>query len=564
MFRVYSIMLVVLFAVQAFAQMPHEVLLLVNRNSQSSLYAANVFSVLRQIPEQNVVYLDIPERFYTQTASITPEEFTQFIWIPATQEVAKRGLEDQLLAWVYSTDFPIRVLTHKEDRRQMSVGGVTFLRNRIPDLQTVHDGTYYSKLFAGPNQQLKTSLNSLSLAVQKRGVGMMAQVPPEAAWLQGGLRDQMPLPSMMLGYTGENGLSSKEVVACLRRGAQADHRGKRAGFYFVKSEDIRSSCRHWLFDYAKKELQGHKVSAIISPVFPVGAEQVMGIMMGAETVKISDVGSFSPGAIAEHLTSWSAEFQRPQTKLIDWIRAGATGSSGSVVEPFANPNKFPNARLFLHYTAGCTMLESFYQSIACPLQQLIIGDPLARPFALPIQVKLLGADTLTKDFTYIAQASSPIPSSGFTYEFLLDGALIQTAAMDASCFVKVDGLSDGFHELRAVARTGQQVQFGGFAIKSFVVDRVGRGVSIRPEIEDLGKACHGIRVEVRGEEKPQRLRLQSGLRILQEVEYADDVQLVLDEKQLGEGPGRVSVVAIYEDKMEVRSAPLALEVTFSE
>ncbi|RKX46995.1 MAG: hypothetical protein DRP64_02330, partial [Verrucomicrobia bacterium] len=65
------------------AQIAHEVLLLVNKNSQPSLLAANTFAAVRQIPKMNIVYLYIPESAYGGAATVTPEEFTKLIWAPA-------------------------------------------------------------------------------------------------------------------------------------------------------------------------------------------------------------------------------------------------------------------------------------------------------------------------------------------------------------------------------------------------------------------------------------------------------------------------------------------------
>ena len=55
----------------------------------------------------------------------------------------------------------------------------------------------------------------------------------------------------------------------------------------------------------------------------------MGVWRGAK-ISPKDIGSYAPGAVAEHLTSWSAEFQRPQTKCTEWLEAGVTATSGSV------------------------------------------------------------------------------------------------------------------------------------------------------------------------------------------------------------------------------------------
>ncbi len=547
----------------AYAQMPHEVLLLVNKQSQPSLLVANTFAAARQIPKRNVVYLDIPESVYGGSATISPEQFTKLIWEPANATAKQQGVDQQIMAWVYSVDFPIRVKTDASDRKQMSVGGMTFMRNKMPGLSLVEEGKYLSKLFAGPNERVKFNLNAMSLGMQKQGLGMDAQVPPEAAWLQRGLGDRMPLPSMMLGYIGEKGNEVQTVLDCIRRGGQSDYRGVRSGINFVMSDDVRSTCREWQYYPAVNELKQRGITANVMTNFPAGASNVMGILVGAETVDPSSIKSFYPGAMAEHLTSWSAEFQRPQTKMTEWLKAGATASAGAVVEPYSNPNKFPSARFFVHYASGCTMLESFYQSIACPFQSLLLGDPLAKPYAVPLSVKVLGADTIENDFTYLASASCKAANAKFLYSFLLDGKEIKEASADNSVHLRLLHIADGYHELRAVARIVNMVQFSASSDKAITVNRMGRSISILPEIEKLATHEHGIKVKVLGPQMPEKLRLVSGELVLDEQVYDPDAELVMDELMVGEGPNRIRAIAIYDDGMEVSSPPVNFGIKFN-
>ncbi len=563
MFKVWKIFVYVFIAVSVQAQVAHEVLLLVNRNSQDSLQVANTFAALRQIPKMNVVYLDVPKSAYGGTATVTLDEFTKLIWEPANAVALERGIDSQILAWVYSVDFPIRVKTDPYDRKQMSVGGMTFMRNQMPGLSLVEEGKYLSKLFSGPNERLKLNLPGFSLGMHKNGLGMAASVPPEAAYLQGGLGKRMPLPSMMLGYTGEKGTDVDTVLQTLQRGKVSDFRGQRKGIYFVATDDVRSKCREWQYAPAMAELKQRDVEAVVVTNFPSGAENVMGLLMGAETANPAAVKSFAPGAMAEHLTSWSAEFQKGQTKATEWLKAGATGSAGAVVEPYSNPNKFPSARFFAHYASGCTMLESFYQAIACPLQSLLLGDPLAKPYAVPVEVKVLGAEKISRDFTYFSQATCQIKNMVYLYSFLLDGKEIQGISEEPSVFIRVAKMADGYHELRAVARIKHLVQFSASIDKPFMVNRMGRSISILPGIEKIGKYEHGIKVRVGGTELPEKLRLVSGELVLDEKIYAEGVELVLDELLLGEGPNRFRAMAVYADGMEVSSPPINFGIKFN-
>lgn len=564
MSKALTVLTGILVSINAWAQMPHEVLLLVNAKSQPSMRVANTFAAARQIPERNIIYLDIPENIYGGTATVTQEQFTRLIWDPANATAKERGIDQQVLAWVYSVDFPIRVKTDDSDRKQMSVGGLTFMRNKVPGLSLVEDGKFHSKLFAGPNDRLKLSLISLSLGRHRNGLGEEAQLPPEVAYLQHGLQGDMPLPSMMLGYIGEKGNDVETVLDTIKNGVRSDHRGMRRGIYFVMSDDVRSKCREWQYYPAVNELKERGITATVTTNFPSGEKNVMGVMMGAKKVDPSEIVSFAPGAMAEHLTSWSAEFQRPQTKLTEWIKAGATASVGAVVEPYSNANKFVSARFFVHYSSGCTMLESLYQSVACPLQTLMLGDPLAKPYAVPLSVKVLGADTLDSEFTYVAQAKCRIPNIELRYGFLLDGREISAVSDSDSVYVRALKLPDGYHELRAVVRVKHAIEFSASSDKGIIIERMGRGISILPDIKKLDVHKHGIKVQIKGMEQPEKLRLVYGERLIDEVSYSDDAQLVLDELLVGEGPSRIRALAVYADGMVVSSTPLGINIAFAQ
>ena len=70
----------------------------------------------------------------------------------------------------------------------------------------------------------------------------------------------------------------------------------------------------------------------------------------------------------------------PQSLTGDLIRAGVTGVSGHVAEPFLDGSARPQI-LFPAYVAGFNLAEAFY--LAMPYlswQNVVIGDPLCAPF----------------------------------------------------------------------------------------------------------------------------------------------------------------------------------------
>jgi uncharacterized protein (TIGR03790 family) len=71
----------------------------------------------------------------------------------------------------------------------------------------------------------------------------------------------------------------------------------------------------------------------------------------------------------------------PQSLTGDLIRAGATGVSGHVAEPYLDGTARPQI-LFPAYVGGFSLAESFYLSIPyLSWQNVVIGDPLCSPFA---------------------------------------------------------------------------------------------------------------------------------------------------------------------------------------
>jgi uncharacterized protein (TIGR03790 family) len=103
---------------------------------------------------------------------------------------------------------------------------------------------------------------------------------------------------------------------------------------------------------------------------------------GAQRVPDIATDTYLPGAVADHLTSFGGILTgSSQMSSLEWLKAGATGSYGTVVEPCAITAKFPNPGLMMkHYLDGETLIESYWKSVAMPGQGIFIGEPLATPY----------------------------------------------------------------------------------------------------------------------------------------------------------------------------------------
>ncbi|MFM8891818.1 MAG: hypothetical protein ACKOTB_09410, partial [Planctomycetia bacterium] len=191
--------------------------------------------------------------------------------------------------------------------------------------------------------------------------------------------------STMLGVTAGRGNTVREIVRGLERSAAAAGTTPAGTSYFVTSDDVRTKTRSPAFPPIVQALEKLGVAARIVPgPLPKRCRDVAGLMTGTADFDWTESGStIVPGAICENLTSFGGVFtpQAGQTPLSAFIRAGAAGSSGTVIEPYALQAKFPHAALHVHDARGATLAEAFYQSVQAPYQLLVVGDPLCRPWA---------------------------------------------------------------------------------------------------------------------------------------------------------------------------------------
>jgi len=435
---------IVLLASPAEALGPHEIVLLVNRASEDSVAVAAEYAALRKVPERNIIRLELSE---DPPVAISRKRFVERIWLPVVKTVRARDLDRQVLAWVYSAGFPTAVKASP----RLSITGITFLSNRVPDRGVVKNAAYVSPLFAGPDGLLEGAHFPQTLDVYREWLGA-----------------DMPVPSMMLGYIGPHGNTRNEVLEALRRGAGSDATAPTGTVFFVTNDDVRSRCREWQFAGAVSELKALGCEAAVTGEFPSGRE-IIGLLSGTAWTYPGGRNTYLPGAMAEHLTSAAGNFNDGnQTKASAWLKAGATASAGTVTEPYSRWQKFPHARFFVHYRAGCGVLESFYQSIQAPLEILLLGDPLACPWAPETDLQLdgLGDGPLSGSVTVRATVDcDPM------YQFrrlitLLDGKQVGT---DNPLVLDTRRYADGPHTLRFVAYSRGFVRIQAFREREIVI-----------------------------------------------------------------------------------------------
>jgi hypothetical protein len=288
---------------------------------------------------------------------------------------------------------------------------------------------------------------------------------------------------------------------------------------------------------------------VLDGVLPDGRRDVLGLTMGASSFDLGESGvSMQPGALCDNLTSSGGDFaSQYQVPLTDFIEAGAAGASGTVYEPRAIQAKFPLPSLHVHYRRGCSLAEAFYQSISCPYQLLVVGDPLCQPWArLPrVEIgKLDSSQPVSERLTITHSVLAPEGSKVSRTELYVDGRLVARLPAGTPIPLNTDTLAPGHHEVRIVAALDNAVESQGSATATFVVaDRDGSAtpqLALEPTpvvgfgqnlVARLAAAAPGQGVEIR-----------QGLRVVATIAEGQQ-QTTIATSDLGRGPTTLQAVA---------------------
>lgn len=539
--RAWRVCLLLFGGASAQALAPHEVAVLINAASPASLEVANHYCAARQIPLANRVVLNLPPEALAPAAEITPAEFRSLIWEPTIAHLREQRLFDHVLAWVYSVDFPVRLRMQPA----MSIQGLTLLRGQPAAAEVLNAAQYVNPYYAGPDEPGGAQRPSRSISLRYFHT-----------------LEEVAVPSFSLGHIRSRGVRVEQVLENIERSAAADHTAPDAAVLFVTNEDIRSTARAWQYAGATDELRAMGRTAEITPLYPQKYPRLLGILTGSVRAKFPGKGRLVPGALADHLTSHAANFDAPmQGKISDWLRWGATASAGAVTEPFALWPKFPHARLYAHYAAGATVLESYYQAVRCPLQLYLAGDPLCAPYAPDLRLSVTATPTEDPPMLRISSHLVPAPQGGrMEYSLYLNDELVLRHVPVAPTRFSLQGLADGVHHVRLVAEIEAPVRHHATGETTFTLARRGRSVRLQPQPEPLGLLLdRTVLLPFQAEGEPKRVALYSGRRLLSAVDSGEE-GLPLDPRLLGEGPNEVHPVAEYENGERVAGPGLSLRI----
>ena len=385
--------------------------------------------------------------------------------------------------------------------------------------------------------------------------------------------------ALMLGVTAGRGNSVEEMIASLEASCRADGSQPPGTIYFLTNADVRTTTRSNSFPAVVAAIQAAGVNAeIISGTLPLEKPDVAGLTTGTAEFDWAASGSrLLPGAICDNLTSFGGVFTpgAGQTPLSAFIRAGAAGASGTVIEPYALADKFPAASVHLHYARGASLAEAFYRSVRSPYQVLVVGDPLCQPWARipavdadviaagsaagPLDLAMPIAGTVLLLPRGTPSGTSPIGR----YELFVDGVRIASCQAGEQLPIDTSQFSDGHHELRVVAVDSSPLETRGRWVQAATFANHGHHLSLATEPRHISPG-DTLRVSITGTPADSVTVFTAG-RVLQRIAGDDgqpiDTTCDIAAMLLGPGDVKIHATAHLDGVAVANAAPIAVTVT---
>ena len=334
------------------------VVVVVNQNSTNSVQLGNYYCEKRGVPPQNLLRIN----WTGGNIEWNRSNFETNLLSPLVAMLAGRSLTNQVDYVVLSMDIPYRVT---------ATNGANYGDNGTTSALFYGFKTNDCSVCAYPGCTLPNYTSNSYVGSE----GIFRQTPPIAAssnsWL-------------VMMITSTNLASAMAVVDS---GVASDYTVPTQTVMLAKSPTDRLRwVRLYVFDNAviNVRLRGNVSIARTNADTPLGMGTLLGYEGGDQVVSLAP-GIFTPGAMADNLTSYSGYLfeNSGHTGAMDFLNSGATASYGTIVEPCAYLQKFPNAQNYFYQARGFSMAECYYMSVTNPYQGVFVGEPLAAPFAAP-------------------------------------------------------------------------------------------------------------------------------------------------------------------------------------
>ena len=445
------------------------VIVVVNAGSTNSLQLANYYCEKRHVPPQNVLRIN----WTGVNTEWTLTDCENYLVNPLHDVLTARGLTNQISYVVLSMDIPYRI--------NGSGNG--------------YNGTS-SMLFYGFKPDSR-SLGTCPLATNSAAT----YVGSESIF-----RDSFPYVAgsnaFLTTFITHSNLTWAEQI--VDSGVLSDGTFPTQDVVLTKTSDNVRNVRYPLFDNAIFDVRvlGNSSMRRTNTDNLTNLGESLGFEHGLASYNVSPT-TFVPGAMADTLTSFAGMIFEGsgQTPLLTVLTSGAAGSYGTVVEPCNYLSKFPNPENHFYQARGFSLAECYYQSITNPYEGIIVGEPLAAPFAVPcsgawsnlttgsvlggntnLAVQFIAADAtrpvqqvdLFVDGTYFNTLTNIAPVSGNRVSVTLNGSTVNynvgtgatIASVTAGVAAKLNQTSYSNITKVAAVAVGDRIELNSFNLNA--------------------------------------------------------------------------------------------------
>ena len=359
------------------------VIVLANSNDAGSLLLARYYMDKRNVPAANLVALPM-----SADETIDWRQFIDAIYQPAQDELIKRG-------WIQAIETS---LTDKIGRRRYAISGhrISYLVvcRGVP-LRIEHDQSLYEPALPFTNNaQFRTNSGAVDAELAllaNSGYAINALV------LNPLFRKEHPTfldEAQVVKVSRLDGPTYSDAAALVDNALKAEQQGLIGRAYVDIGGGPAAEGDKWLENVALQlDEAGFDLEVDRKPtVFPSTARfDEPALYFGWYSAVISGPFTvpgfrFPPGAIALHIHSYSA--QTMHSASVDWcgplVARGVTATFGNVHEPYLTFTHYPHL-LFHALAEGKNLGDAACFALpALSWQAVVIGDPLYRPFAVPL------------------------------------------------------------------------------------------------------------------------------------------------------------------------------------
>jgi uncharacterized protein (TIGR03790 family) len=359
------------------------VVILANSRQPESVRLAEFYAEQRAVPAANILALPLPE-----AENITWREFIDQVWQPVQDELLRRG-------WIEGTTSS---LLDKLGRRRYAPAShrISYLVvcRGVP-LRIYNDPTLLEEK---PGRKIPAELNKNESAVDAElsliaqgGYDITALVPNP---LFANDRPPGPDAGMVVKVTRLDGPTWASARHLVTAALEAERTGL-LGRYYVDLKGPHAEGDDWLQATEKqlRELGFDGDTESTGATF--GAEArfdapvlYFGWYAGNLNGPFAREGfAFPPGAVALHIHSFSATTLRSDSAgwCGPFVARGVTATVGNVFEPYLEFTHRPNL-LLRALAQGKNFGDAVYYALpALSWQAVAIGDPLYRPFRVPLE-----------------------------------------------------------------------------------------------------------------------------------------------------------------------------------